>query len=558
MSNTFKSIQFWNTQSGFKYPETDPNSPFCYQPIMNRPNSGICVSGGGSVSASLIAGYYAALQQLGIMNNLRYISGVSGGTWGSAPFVYKPAADTNFSGTVALPAAITTNGISTTTPGSMQDAATKADIVTQCLKYLGQATLDLTPADRVYEKAVGSLFLNSFGINSPAGDDKQSSAQFFTSTSAVAQNIQGRNTLNNSFMTMATDMPFLIMNATMFVPANGSNYIYPFEITPLYCGIKAPQTAGDNKQSIGGFFVESFGFNTTLTGVTGGAAQATGTFPFELCQPVGASGSALEDYLVRYKTALTNCFPKFSYWNPLQPDQKTQQYNFGDGGCIEDTGITPLLARGVQNIAAFLTEPVFFPSSEVPASTDTVAMQSFTERAFGYNQIASLFGMPTIDSGSCDAKTNTLAWKDAVPAKQVFDNSNGQFIALLGNLFNARKGGGPMVVKTPLTVIPCNLYGIATGYQPQVIWSVIDQSSVWSGSLSQDAQNYMKANASQFTDFPVVDVFGQDPMTVIKLTAGQTNLLADFAYWLVMSNSGTYTGVLNIASVPAEAEVEFA
>lgn len=561
MANTFNSIRYWNTQENFTYPELDPTpgSPYAYSPIINRPNSGICVSGGGSVSASLIAGYYAALAELGIMKNLRYISGVSGGTWGSAPYVYQPAGQ-NFSGTVNMPDAITVPDIETTTDKSMQRAAVNADIADKCLTYLAEADAEKTPTNRVYEKAVGSIFLNSFDIPSPAANSKD--AQFFSSTSGMVNDITTRNAgLNNGFMTMADDMPFLIMNATMLVPVlkgendnNNNNehpvdnafYICPFEITPLYCGIKAPQTTG-NGLAIGGFFVETFGFNTTLTGANNNIAQATGDYPFELCQPVGASGSALETMLENSYPKLLGCFPQFNYWNPFNVAQGTQQYDFGDGGIVEDTGITPLLARGVQNIAAFLTEPVFFPA------TDSVSMDGFKERAFGYNQIASLFGQKTIN-GDASAKAGSLVWKDADLTRQVFDSS--QFSTLLGNLSDARNGNGAMVVKMTMTVLQNNLFGITPvdNYQPTVIWSVVDKSNDWIKELKPDVKAWM-ALMPELKDFPEVEVFGQNIGSVIKLTPGETNQLANFGYWMVKQNQDLFQSVLAPASVTAETEM---
>lgn len=549
--NTFDSIQYWNTQAaGFVYPEMAPG-PQNYAPIQNRANAGICVSGGGSVSASLIAGYYAALSQLKIMSNLRYISGVSGGTWGSAPYVY--SGSSSFSGAPALPAAIEVSTLNNTATGSMQAAVAAADIADICIKLLGEANALHTPENRVYEKAVGECFLNPFGINSPNTvinlNPPPANAEFFSSTTGMVTNIQTRNAkIKNKFMTMASDMPFLIMNATMFVPVtqegmDPTNYICPFEITPLYCGIKAPQTIPGCTQSIGGVFVESFGFNTTLSGVQGGVAQATGTYPFELCQPVGASGAALESMLESAAPELLGCFPQFNYWNPLQSGApQTEQYDFGDGGCIEDTGITSLLARGVENIGVFLTEPVFFPG------TDTVGCSGFTERVFGYNQIAVLFGAELIDADASVANNQLEYISPASTTKQVFENS--AFQPLLTSLLNARTAGNGMVVSAPnMTVVANSLFGISqvASYTPNVVWSVIDKASNWATSA---LSTWMSQQDGTLSDFPEVAVFFQNPSNIIELTAPQTNLLADFGYWMVMNNQDIFTGVLEPTPPP--------
>ncbi|NEQ99214.1 MAG: hypothetical protein F6K30_21265 [Cyanothece sp. SIO2G6] len=80
------SLRYWDTtQSDCLYPEVH-DEHLKYKPILNRPNTGICFSGGGTVSAALVPGYLKALEELGLMQYVRYISGVSGGTWGSAPY----------------------------------------------------------------------------------------------------------------------------------------------------------------------------------------------------------------------------------------------------------------------------------------------------------------------------------------------------------------------------------------------------------------------------------------------------------------------------------------
>ncbi|MBS7563040.1 hypothetical protein KHS38_01370 [Mucilaginibacter sp. Bleaf8] len=486
------------------------------------------------------------------MNNLRYISGVSGGTWGSAPYIYLPDADTNFSGVTSLPQNVQLNDIQTTTPGSMQDAATKADIADKCLGNLAIAELEGSPINRIYERSVGAILLNPFGIHSPADatllqkkTDSAANAQFFTSTADAVADIQKRNPdLKNGFVTMANDMPFLIMNTTMFVPQPGNgneNYICPFEITPLYSGIKAPQAVG-NGLDIGGFFVETFGFNTTLNSVNDGVAQASGDYPFELCQPVGASGSALEELLEKYIPKMLGCFPQFNYWNPFNLQQGTHQYDFGDGGCIEDTGITPLLARGVQNIATFLTEPVFFPG------TDIVGCAGFAERVFGYNQIAGLFGQPLIDRTQSKNTGQVVYVQPVSNANQVFESN--EFQPLLTSLLNTRASGGPMVVSMQMTVVANGVFGITptTDYQPQVIWSVVDTSTNWANQLPAAVTSWIKSQSS-LSDFPEVEVFVQNFGDIIKLTPAQTNLLADFAYWMVMTNENLFKNVLIPASI---------
>ena len=562
MATTLDNVRYWDTTaSDFEYPETNPNDPLYYSAIANRPNTGICVSGGGSVSASLIAGYYAALTDLNLMQNVRYISGVSGGTWGSAPYVYYPQEDaSNFFGGPTMPGDITTENMVEVLPGSMAYAASNADIVDAALGFLKDDPLH---PNRSYEEAVGSIFLNNFGIESPSQGNNN--PMYFSSDAAAVTNVTSRNTALSStqFMTMAQDRPFLIMNATIFVP-NGKepDIILPFEITPLYCGVKAVQSQapGINGQVIGGFYVESFGFNTTAKTVAiNGALQADVDMPFELCQPVGASGSALEEWAEANFPPLLSCFPQFNYWNPKEPTDKapaTNLYDFGDGGCIEDTGVTALLARGVENIAMFLTEPVlFYPNNcQVEPSSPL-----FAELAFGYNQIAELFGDQPIDVAASQ-NANAIVLNPANPQTQVFDdtNSSNNFQAVLTALYNAKTQGNPTtggpVMTEPMTmnVLANSFFGINNAYEATVVWSVVDTCDSWIKALSSDVTTAMTNAAPEFTDFPEVQVFQQNPKTVIKLTPGQTDMLTNLAYWMVMTNQSYFNTIFAPAAAKAK------
>lgn len=543
MNNKYANVRYWDaTQSTFQYPETNTQDPLCYTPITTRPNSGICISGGGSVSASLIAGYFNALYDLGLMNQIRYISGVSGGTWGSTPFCYLPGSPAAFWGNKFMPALITTaNMQDNTAEGSMTYAATHADIVDLTLKNI------LPIADEAYEKAVGDIFLHPFGIKSP-NPDLLAARQFFTTNAAAAQNIISRNSGMDmsSFMLMAPDMPYLIMNATMFVPNNSQNpkdnSIYAFEFTPLYSGMRASHPASLTGQQIGGAYVETYAFNSQATGRAGqdgNEIAATADVRFELCQPVGTSGAAPEEMMELDARLLLTYFPNFEYWNPLESGTpQTQSYNFGDGGIIEDTGVVPLLARGVQQIAVFLTEPVLFPGqSGEPGPEDA----GFEERAFGYNQIACLFGAQLIDVKASQLQNQVVYTNDVFP-RQVFDNSSNDFKNLISALQTARGNGGPVTSQITLNVIANTFFGVTGGYSAEIMWVAVDNCHNWTNALVPSVQQAMQV--PEYQDFPMVKVFDQNRGHVIELTTGQANQLGNIAYWMVMQNSQSFVNLL--------------
>ena len=56
--------------------------------IAGRPLTGIAFSGGGSRSYAISLSYIAALHELGLMDNVRYVTGISGGSWATAVYAY--------------------------------------------------------------------------------------------------------------------------------------------------------------------------------------------------------------------------------------------------------------------------------------------------------------------------------------------------------------------------------------------------------------------------------------------------------------------------------------
>lgn len=546
--NNYKNVRFWDaTKKDFKYPETDTTDELCYKRITTLPNSGICISGGGTVSASVIAGYFAALEELGLMEKIRYVSGVSGGAWGSAPYCYMQTPDALFGNRKVMPQEITPGDLEKTgnpndVKGCMTYAVNRADIVDRTLAHT-------TPVDnQAYEEAVGDIFLHPFDIESPAVISDRNPfgrRHFFTSDNDAATKIGARNGIRpDQFMTMAANRPFPIMNTTMFVPKRKGdyrdNYTYHFEFTPLYCGMRSVQTPSPDGQQIGGAYVEPFGFNSKLKKIDGDHAEADNLFRFELCQPVGTSGAAIQEYLERDARMLLEYFPKFDYWNPLQSTVQTENYGFGDGGIVEDTGVISLLTRGVQNIGIFLTEPVFFPH------IDKVGDSGWKERAFGYNQIASLFGDNLIDVHTSELQ-HSIVFKPADPAKTVFANQVGasnNFQSVLTALWQAKTGGGPLITASmQLDVIPNSFYGITTGYKANAMWVVIDTCDNWWNNLKPEVQSDMAAR-DEFKDFPAVKVFGQNKDHLIELTVGQANQLGNLAYWMVKNKGDQFQALL--------------
>ncbi|MGZ5621452.1 MAG: hypothetical protein ACXWFG_11360 [Methylobacter sp.] len=512
--------RFWNTSAaGFQYPEvSDPD--LTYRPILYRPNTGIAISGGGTVSASLIMGYFYALQEMNVFDNIRYISGVSGGCWGSAPFCFLPEniEDTTYlGGQKYQPAQLTTEILAKVPDNSMTYAVTNADIVDKALEEL------LLHPFSAYVRAVGGIFLEPFGING--------TTRYFTTDANAVSNIIKRNPQlkQSDFITLKDNRPFPIMNTSLMSQndVDGSSN-FPCDCTPLYVGVKAlHQGVGMKGQNIGGAFVEPFGFNTpsadNVDQAKGTADVTPGTEIFSLCYPVGTSGEALEQWVMANDPVPRLIFPSYSYWNPSDQvaSPVVNAYDFGDGGITDDTGVASLLARGVENIVVFLSEPFDI----------TVAQYE----AIGYNQIASLFGQQIYH-------WKNQAYVDANPNSLMLDPA--KFDALKANVQSQMAADGPVFWKDSYTVQANSWFGIAGGWTCNILWIFNTVAPKWAEQLPYDVESLLKTD--ELSDFPYVKVFKQNPDTIIKLTPNQANMLGNFGYWMATSAESEIKSLLGI------------
>ena len=77
-----------------------------YHGLRKKPNTGIVFSGGGSRAYVAAIGYLSGLVKLDLIKNIRYIGGISGGSWAAAVSTYaqnRSLDDLHFLGDVVFP-----------------------------------------------------------------------------------------------------------------------------------------------------------------------------------------------------------------------------------------------------------------------------------------------------------------------------------------------------------------------------------------------------------------------------------------------------------------------
>lgn len=559
------NVYYWDTTDGnFQFPELNQASPMYYNALEGRASSGICISGGGTVSASLIAGYFKALVESGLMDRVSYISGVSGGCWGSAPFAFmRDLEDKDFYAAVCAPGDYVAHieeaigkktWVEVNPLNSMTHVVTNAPIADLTLK-------NLAFMHEAYSRAVGTIFLQPFNIPSPV-NPLVDQRRYFTTDENTLEDIKDRNgdISNDDVLVMVPNRPYLIMNTTMLIPTLAASkkfkdYAhYLFEFTPGYCGMFAAH-GNYSGINLGGSYLETIGFNTNPVAVSSDLIQTESDYRFELCQPVGTSGSAIEEMILKknnLEDQLANFLPAYNYWNPTQfvaaPETvQADTIYFGDGGIIENTGIISLLLRGLSNVAAFLSEPVCFG--------DANAADVTKYEIFGYNQIACLFGEKIWYRVDDNSPYQLVA---DIPSRQVFDNTPvggiTPFQQLLQSFIGLRNQGKALVQQQTLTVIANSLFGVKGGYNCNVVWSIIDTCTLFNEALAHDISDRIGKDGD-LKNFPKVKVFDENEGEIIQLKAIQANLLGSLAYWMVETNMATYFNVLNAGEVVKKSKV---
>ncbi|HAP62951.1 MAG TPA: hypothetical protein DCR93_26800 [Cytophagales bacterium] len=461
------------------------------------------------------------------MDQLGYISGVSGGSWGSTPYNFLPEdiSDEEFLGPKHDPAELRGWRLRWRKRGSLIRAVTKAQIA-------NKTVLNAIFRNEAFSRAVGEIFLRPFGIDSPPKLGKPK--RYFASTPQVLKDILSRNSElgGDDFVLMRKDRPFLIINGVIYVPKTeeeskegGDFHELPFEFTPVYCGTSVRYSfPGKQQQVIGGAYLETVGFDAELETVEEDFVQVRSENPFGLCDPLGTSGAVVAKLLVEYKSGLKLLFPQYRYANPAYPDKGTQTYEFGDAGLLENLGVIPLLVRQVRNIVVFSSQPF-----DIHHPTPKVDISERAERLFGFNQIAALFGAPIYD---LDPRSNTYLQRIKDPrSRQVFAEKD--FERVEKGLQDSKEEGGPVSYHGTFEVVDNELLGIKGGWKCQVLWLCVDKSTIWENQLPRAVRRRIGQLGSTLRTFPIIRVFVQNPPYVIQLTRKQANLLGNLGYWMV-------------------------
>lgn len=546
----------------YPYPGEDAGEVAAGGAALPLPLVGVCLSGGGSRSASASMGALRALRYLGLLDKVGIMSTVSGGGWAGVPFTWCPDAidDDELLGPLVLdPARLSWSD--TGSPELALDVLSDRAIGSLCRRVgvaeLMEEVIDLyfndVPVDALWNRAIGRLVLEPFGLGDKLADGRPTMYYSYTDdwrdrvVLAANPGLAARQFYTVQAGAGRSHRPYLVTNSTFFYPppadsggavAGRSRLVdpgmepYPFEATPTVAGIPpAFAGAGRDGRNLGGGFIDPFAFGSEAPPIPPADRRFSVPTPparFALSDIAGTSSSAYVDVLIQWYCSyfdwVQDLDPSFRYW-PVAgagtPANTAARYLFGDGGILENTGIMALLRRRVRNVIAFVncSQPIDRDSQGVVIVDD---------------MLPPLFGLQPYNPSDDPQRHGYRPLQEAPGSllrhNQVFERA--AFAPLLQQLWQAAVHGQSCLHRQDgLKVLANARFGIAGGDTVNVLWIYNNPVPAWERRLQPRVLQQMREEFWRFGNFPNYD-------TVLQLNLGarQVNLLAHLTAWNVASD----------------------
>jgi hypothetical protein len=503
------------------FPELiEPGPPGMERLLERTTSNGVAFSGGGTRSQVAVAGELRALNALGLIDNIRYMTAVSGATWTAAPFCYYrdgPATDEEFLGPMVTSdqrrnwtfTSTTGDSWSTLSPNSVGHTTTQ-NFEKPFFEYFVPGR-----AHTAWQHAVGEVYFKPFGLYEP------DQLRFFSFDDDTVEDILKRHkTIQpgwsaDNFVTMRANRPYLILTATILWPTDFIDRTQKvlIEHAPLGIGnanflnLEDKRLFGKMEQPTGGGFVEPFAFQSFGPSVpvaeSGSVRMPAPEEPFTLWQASGMSSAAYAASLSRIDPLL---LPKATYWSPAKAAESPASImKFGDGGNLEDLAIMPLLQRKVRKIVAFAN--YFYPLDKL--------IQGVADGKEEGQLIAPLFGWNTKHG----------------PNNQVFAHS--EFRPLLNSLKVVQDRGDLPMAKKTYQVLANPWFGIEP-YVVEILWVYNDVPENWIKQLNPEVAAIVRDGMNgkgELKDFSHYRTIAENGLHFVELTPQQVNVLADMLSW---------------------------
>eukprot|EP00286_Rhodomonas_abbreviata_P019853 CAMPEP_0181311752 /NCGR_PEP_ID=MMETSP1101-20121128/13316_1 /TAXON_ID=46948 /ORGANISM="Rhodomonas abbreviata, Strain Caron Lab Isolate" /LENGTH=576 /DNA_ID=CAMNT_0023418527 /DNA_START=26 /DNA_END=1756 /DNA_ORIENTATION=- len=552
------SARAWQTNAQFPSIEDFPEAKLFED--NGKPNTAIAFSGGGSRAFTTAMGYLAALHELDLFENIRYIGGISGGGWAvtSFSFVQNVSDDTVLLGKIVQPEDI-----------RLADLKTMDE---RCIRGLVSKELTLIAAEAYFTAAGGVHSVAeawSYGVSNvylePLGIPPNTR---FSWNQETVDDIKKRNpSLADETFTIPVNphRPFPIIGTALVGPTQGAPYVEGtqnfsiFEITPLYVGSMKNlevdfQYHSDHgrvhTKSIGGV-MEPFAFARAGGGApTFGLGEkrssgllgvpAPGTFldlQFAAGSVSYAPGALFES--IRIPALAEDLSMQFDYFSPAVALPQSEAMMFTDGGCYENIPLISFIQRRVPKIVLFFMSAVPL----LPADQWDVTTEPYSEDKIS-NDLSSFFGV--VD--------NSIArWENRsydIGKNQVFATED--YAVVVQGLQAAQQEGSGIIATFNLTTVENLWWGVPAGLAFEITFSYLGRLSTWESLLTPEMHGLAVPNDPQTASDLSQDVqhgpFKNFPHYATKgggINAEQANLLADLSGWSVLQHEELFRRVLS-------------
>lgn len=527
-------------------------------------NVGICLSGGGSRAMIAGMGQLRALKALGLLERVKAISSVSGGSWLAVPFTYLPpeiSDDQFLNGFVPDPGSLVLGAhgspaerLEELPPGNLGRVAADPSMAPAELAVQGLELMMLgVPPDRLWSQLVADNVLAPFGLAS--FDRWHLPTSFFTFSPAMAKVIRSLNprlgatahTYRQPALEGDVRRPFHLCNASMFVcpssdlplPAEGE-LLAPLQSNAFFTGIVGRDLGTDaGGVEVGGGGVSSFAFASRVQRVVAGEqVEVRARAPLALSDVTGMSSAFFAGPLSTMLPELDVLDPAYRYWpvDGAAPGLGSRN-RFADGGDLENNGVASLLAyEDVEKLVVFINSTPLLRGSDGQVRLD--------------DWLSPLFGFTPYQPPARGREGGYVLYDDIraglaplpADADALFYQNNQVFPSrslepLLEGLWSASGGAARRRPATffqqGLEVLDNSWFGVRGGRRVDVLWIVLNPAREWEERLRPEVRAALPA---AFPNYGILET---------HLPPVAINLLAHFTSWVVSEQAETLAALFD-------------
>jgi hypothetical protein len=453
-------------------------------PEKNPRTTALCLSGGGARAFAAGLGQLQALQKLGLLRHIDYLSAVSGGGWLSLLATYVPDVLPALLGDVRVPSELSSDVLS-------QPNGRLGSLVTGSLVEDDRQLPKGLPRSKRWVELMRHQFLDPFGLGHVQWGQE----------SAPCARIEG--------------WPYLVISAALLWPNDfwHTHHTQLMQWTPDYGGILTEHH--HHGRIFGGGFCALPGVDTVLSARHVREAEV-GSSGFGLAEMMACTSAFYARAFDHFPT-LRAYSPYLEYWSPIAGVSHT--YSVGDGGFVDNLGLLPMLQRQVQRIMVCINTSMPLRQPRLDPEMGWLGVDDALPPLFGEHAP----GQPMMGQKR--------------PLTQVFSSEDWR-----AWLQMALASGG--VFTQTLTVVQNDYFSIKP-YTVEIVWVYHALHQDWCQRLSGEVHDLLQSR--HLHHFPYYPTLGENFHwydassweTLGMLDALEVNLLASLTAWVVLQNSSS-------------------